>query len=70
MPTKDPVLAARAKLGVASRRKDAAMLHEARLDMNEAKVERAIRESLATTPALTDERRQRLAALLLGGGAK
>lgn len=69
--TKDPVRVARAHVARQSRRNgDPKLLHDARLDLTEAKVERAIQEALAAAPPLTEERRQRLARLLLGGGAK
>lgn len=63
MPT-DPVLAARAAIGVAARR--GADTTTARGDLNAAKCERAIREAVAAAPPLTDAQRDRLAALLRG----
>ena len=70
MPKTDPVLAARAALGVAARRKDSAGVNTARRQLATAKIERAIRDGLAGPLTITDFDRERLAALLLAGGAK
>lgn len=69
-PTKDPVRVARSRVAHATKKGDSVALHEARINLTDAKLERAIQEALAAAPPLTEERRQRLAALLLAGGAK
>lgn len=65
--TQDPVVMARSRLGVAVRRKDRDAVAEARQDLHEAKLQRAIEETLAAAPPLSPERRARLARMLSGG---
>lgn len=67
----DPVLTARAALGVASRytakgAPDPDRVAAARRDLTAAKLERAIREAVASAPPLTSAQRDRLATLLTG----
>lgn len=70
----DPVLTARARLAYVSRRDlqhDATTVENARRDLNAAKLERWITETLATAPPLSDEQRTHLAALIApAGGAR
>ena len=66
----NPVLAARSRMGVATRRGDAEGVRSARRDMTEAKVERCISEALASAPPLTTAQRYRLAALLRPRGGE
>ena len=67
----DPVLSARSRLANASHRGgDPAAVIEARRDLTAAKLERHVREVVATAPPLTDEQRNRLAALLTGGDVR
>lgn len=65
----DPVLTARANIGVAKRLGTAEQLAGARRDLNAAKLERAIQTALAAAPPLTDQQRARLAQLLSGGAS-
>lgn len=66
--TIDPIVAARAALGVVVRRnRGAAAEAAARSNLNTAKLERAIREALADPNPPTDEQQAALAALLSGG---
>lgn len=69
---RDPILQARALKGVAARRRDAEGVAAASRALTEAKLERHIREAVAAAPPLTDEQRERLAALLRApkGGAR
>ncbi|CAM3429466.1 hypothetical protein [Dermacoccus barathri] len=70
----DPVLTARARLAYVSRRDlphDATTVENARRDLNAAKLERWITETLAAAPPLSDEQRRHLAALIApAGGAR
>lgn len=66
----DPVLSARARIGLAVSRQDAKAEYAARQEISAARVERAIRKALDEAPPLTDEARARLAALLSAGGSK
>lgn len=65
--TPDPVLRARAMLGVAHRRGTPEELTAARRDLAAAVIEKTIRERLADAPPLTPEQAAKLAGLLLGG---
>lgn len=66
----DPVLIARSRLGVASRRgvraSDPKRYAEARRDLTAAILERQINEAISAELPLTRETRRRLAALLRG----
>lgn len=61
-------LTARSRLGVATRRGDAAQILDARRDLAAAKIENYIARVVADAPDLTPEQRDRLALLLRGGG--
>lgn len=66
--SKDPVRVATSRLAIATRwGKDEDTLTAARRDLTEAKLERAIREAVASAPPLTPAQRDRLATLLTGG---
>lgn len=70
--TVDPVVAARGRLGVASRRSrggtaDPVAITEARRDLTFAKAERYVGSLLAADPPLTTEQRGYLASLLASG---
>lgn len=71
--TPDPVHSAVAHLGVALRTSrggkggDPAAVADARRNLAEAQIKRAIERALAAAPPLTDEQRAKLAALLSGG---
>jgi hypothetical protein len=69
--TSDPVLVARSRVGVASRRlvrdRDPERLASARRNLTFALAERHIHEALEATPPLTDEQRGQLADMLLEG---
>lgn len=58
----------RSRLGVASRRGDSAAIEAARRDHTAARLEDFIRRTVDAAPPLSLEQRQRLAALLSGGG--
>lgn len=64
----DPVHHHRAIVANAVRRGDPpAVVDDARRDLYAAKLERAIRETLAKAPPLSDEQRRELARILTGG---
>lgn len=66
--TSDAVRRARSNLANAHKRDaDPVRITEARRALTAAKLERAIRETLAADPAITAERRAELAQLLAGG---
>lgn len=70
MSSPDPYLVARSRLANASHRGgDPAAIIEARRDFTAVKLERYIREVVASAPPLTTEQRARLAALLSGGAS-
>lgn len=69
MTTPDPVLSARSRVATATRLRDTAAATEARRDLHAAKLERAIRETIAAFPPITDTQRAQLSRLLLAGGA-
>lgn len=60
------VLAARAALGVASRRRDAEAVARARQELASAKVEAYVEKALAEAPPLTDAQKDRLVSILSG----
>ncbi|MEX5273165.1 hypothetical protein RF638_04340 [Kocuria sp. CPCC 205235] len=68
--TPNPVLAARGRLAIATRVGDTARAARARMDMRVALLERSVREAMAESPALPLEDRERVAAILVGGGSK
>lgn len=61
---------ARAQMGVAVRRDRPQLRETAAADYHGAKLERAIVEALAAAPSLAESHGDRLAALLLDGGAE
>lgn len=63
------VVHARNHLANATKGRDPDRIHAAREALTAAKVQRAIEQGLAEAPPLTPEARQRLAALLVGGGS-
>lgn len=65
----NPVLIARAKVARNSHSDNPVALNDARRELTEAKLERHIREVVAAAPPLTQEQRDRLAALLSAGAA-
>lgn len=65
MSRPDPVLAARAALGVAARR--GGDVPAARRNLQYSMVERAVAELVTVAPPITDEQRDRLATLLRVG---
>lgn len=68
----DPVRKAGSKVALAHRyhRDNPERIAAARRELAEANIERAINRALATAPPLTAEQRDRLAALLAGGGSR
>lgn len=60
---------ARSRLGVAARRRDDEAIRENRRDLAAAKVAQYIERTLEDAPPLTDDQRQTLARLLLGGAS-
>jgi len=69
----DPVRIARSRLARAHVRSAGTTPEEfatLRRDLTAAKLERHVREVVATAPPLTDEQRNRLAALLTGGDVR
>lgn len=69
-PKTDPVLAARAQIGVASRTGDLAAVAEARKALAAAKLNRAINDALAHFPPLDADTKAAAAHLLMTGSAK
>ena len=67
MPTTDPVVLARNRLGGAVTAKDAEKIDYYRRALTYAKAERAIREAVAAAPPLSHAQKRDLAALLTGG---
>jgi ABC-type branched-subunit amino acid transport system substrate-binding protein len=67
-----PVQVATAAVARAARARDPEALADARRTLTAAMAEQAIRRALAAAPPLTDEQRERLAALLRApkGGAR
>lgn len=66
----DPAVArARARVAVASRKRDEGAQLEARQDLAAAKIEDYIRRTVDAAPPLTSDQRNRLALLLRGGDA-
>lgn len=66
----NPVWSARGRLAIATRVGDTARAAQARMDMRVALLERTVREAMAESPALPLDERERLAAILVGGGSK
>lgn len=69
MPT-DPLYLAGARLARASRsqfKHNQAEIDDARRELNELKLAKAIRQTIAAAPPLTAEQRTRLATLLMFG---
>lgn len=66
-----PVLKARADLGVAHRAGDTASITTARRDLAAEKIAQYVERTVSSAPPLTDEQRDRIAALLrpVGGAA-
>lgn len=63
---------ARSRVGVLSRNAVAStpeQLADAKADLAEAKIAAAIKNALKNAPPLSDERAQRIAAILMAGGA-
>lgn len=63
----DPVLVARSHVANAVLKGDATAEYAGRQELAAAKLERAVREAIAAAPPLTAERKQYIAALLVGG---
>lgn len=77
MPSKDthkgqphpsPIIKARSRVGVATRRADPAAIESARRDLAAAKLEAYVAKVVAEAPPLTPEQSRLIAALLNGGG--
>lgn len=66
----NPVWSARGRLAVASRKGDHVAAAAAKVDLRVALLERSVREAMAESPALPLDERERVAALLVGGGSK
>lgn len=67
----DPVVTARSRLGGRIRLgSPPELVEQARQELVAAKVERSINQALGSAPPLTAEDRERLAMLLLKGGAQ
>lgn len=66
----NPVWSARGRLAVASRKRDYVAAAAAKVDLRVALLERSVREAMAESPALPLDERERLAAILVGGGSK
>jgi hypothetical protein len=70
MPPTNPVLSARSRLALATRRKASQEeLDQARAALKAAKLEQAVQRAVADAPPLPDEAARRIVALLLAGGA-
>lgn len=66
MSKNSEVLAARSALGLASRRRDAEAIAEARQELASAKIAAYVNAALAEAPPLTDEQKDRLSSILTG----
>lgn len=67
MSKNSEVLAARSLLGLASRRRDAEAITDARRDLAAAKIAAYIEKVVAEAPPLTDAQRDRLSAIIGAG---
>lgn len=67
MPSTDPVMKARSRVGVAARVGTPDQLAQAKRELTAANCERAIQKALAAAPPITADQRSRLAGLLTGG---
>lgn len=64
----NPVLVARSRLGVATRRKDPQEIEAAKQALAAAKLEAQITRIVADAPPLTADQRHKLTGLLAGAG--
>lgn len=67
MSKNSEVLAARSLLGLASRRRDAEAITDARRDLAAAKIAAYVEKVVAEAPPLTDAQRDRLSAIIGAG---
>jgi hypothetical protein len=63
-----PVIKARSRVGVATRRADPVAIESARRDLAAAKLEAYVAKVVAAAPPLTPEQSRLIAGLLNGGG--